>query len=146
MQSKWSVSRVLQHLSVCKLMCYFCLFTFFSLSAAEPERMASSIASLAMAGFMAVLELGCATVLGLPWGKTGGGGGCAIIGAGGGGGGGVKTGREVQVKEGEEGKYGGPALLSSSEVFLNFSSSSAASDFVCETQKSETLVTQTVSD
>lgn len=105
---------------------------------ADPERMASSIASLAKAGFMPWIALGCATVLGLPWGKTGGGGGGAIMGAGGGGGGsdGVKTG--AQVKEGEE---GGPALLSSSEAtFLNFSSSSAASDLVCRTQRSETMV------
>lgn len=83
--------------------------------------MASSIASLAKAGFMRALALGCATVLGLAWGKTGGGGGGAFMGAGGGGGGGgVKTGGEVQVKEGEE---RGPALLSSSEAFLDFSSS-----------------------
>lgn len=77
---------------------------------------------------MGVLALGGATVLGLPWGKTGGGGGGAIMGAcGGGGGGGVKTEGEVHVKEGEE---GGPALLSSTEAFLNFSSSPAASDLV----------------
>lgn len=102
--------------------------TFFSLSAADPERMASSIASRAKAGFMAALALGCATVLDLPWGKTGGVGGGTIIGAGGGGGG-VKIG--VQLKERGEGEEGGPALLSSSEAaFLNFSSSSAASDLV----------------
>lgn len=112
-------------------------YTFFSPSAADPERMASSIASLAKAGFTGVLALGCATVLSLPWGKTGGGGGGATMGAGGGGGGGgVKTGGEVEVKEGEE---GGLARLSSTEAtFLNFSSSSAASDLTCRTQRGET--------
>lgn len=104
--------------------------TFFSLSAADPERMASSIASLAKPGFMGVLALGCATIVGLPCGKTGGGGGGANTG--GGGGGGVKTG-EVQVKEGGEveEEEGRSVLFSSSEAtFLNFSSSSAASDLV----------------
>lgn len=103
--------------------------TFFSLSAADPERMASSIASLAKPGFMGVLALGCATIVGLPCGKTGGGGGGANTG---GGGGGVKTG-EVQVKEGGEveEEEGRSVLFSSSEAtFLNFSSSSAASDLV----------------
>lgn len=62
--------------------------------------MASSIASLAKAGFMGMLALGCATVLGLPLGKTVGGGGGAKRGAGGrGGGGGVKT-VELEVTEG----------------------------------------------
>lgn len=103
--------------------------------------MASSIASLAKAGFIGTLALGCATVvLGLLWGKTRGGGGGAIMGAGGGGGG-VKTGGE-QVKEGGQGEEGEFGLLSSSEAFLNFSSSSAASDLVCRTQRSETMVTQ----
>ncbi|TNN79739.1 hypothetical protein EYF80_009972 [Liparis tanakae] len=66
-------------------------------TAADPERMASSIASLAKAGFVGVLAPGCTTVQGLPWGKAGGGGGGAIMGGGGGGGGGggVKTGGEV---------------------------------------------------
>lgn len=102
--------------------------------------MASSIASLAKAGFMAGLALGCATVLGLPWGKTGGGGGGANMGAGGAGGGGeVKTGEAVQVAEGEGG--GCAPLSSSADTFLNLSSSSAASDLVCRTQRSETMVT-----
>lgn len=80
--------------------------TFFSLSAADPERMASSIASLAKAGFTGVLALGYAIALGFPWGKAGGGGGSAIMGAGGccggRGGGGVEAGGDVQVKEGGE--------------------------------------------
>lgn len=118
-----------------------CISTFFSLPEADPERMASSIASLAKTGFLEVLAL----VLGLPWGKTGGGGGGANMGAGGGGGGGgVKTGGEVQVKDGGEGdgEGVGPAPLSSTEAtFLNLSSSPAASDLVCRTQKSETMET-----
>lgn len=103
--------------------------------------MASSIASLARAGFMGVLALGCAAALGLPLGKTGGGGGGATIGAGGrdGGGGGIKTVGEVEVGAVEE--EGGSALLASSEAaFRNFSSSSVASDLVFRTQRSETMV------
>ena len=72
-------------------------FTFFSLSAADPERIASSIASLTKEGFVGALAFGCAAELGLPWGKAGGGGGGAPIG-----GGGVKT-REEQVKEERQG-------------------------------------------
>ncbi len=97
--------------------------------------MASSIASLAEAGFMGALALEYDTVLGLPWGDKGGGGGGTIMGAGGGCGNGAKTGEgEVQVKEGGEGEGegegGGSALLSSSEAFLNFSTSCAAIDLV----------------
>lgn len=96
--------------------------------------MASSIASLANAGFMAALEpLGCVAVLGLSWNCTGGGGGGGAITGTGGGGGGVKTGVEGE-RGGEE---GGSALLSSSEAFLNLSSSSAASDWVWRTQRSK---------
>lgn len=40
--------------------------TFLSLSAADPERMASSIASLAKAGFMDGFAPGCVAELGLP--------------------------------------------------------------------------------
>lgn len=93
---------------------------------------------------MGALALGGATVLGLPWGKTGGGGGGAIMGAcggGGGGGGGVKTGGAVHVNEGGKGEEGGPALLSSTEAFLNFSSSSPASDLIWRTEKRVTTVT-----
>lgn len=119
---------------------FFCICTFFSLSAADPERMASSIASLAKAGSRGVLALGCATVPGFPWGKTGGGGGGATVGAGGGG---VETDGEVEVTGGGEAEEGALALFSSSEAtFLNFSSSSAASDVVCNTQKGwDTMVT-----
>lgn len=102
-----------------------------SLSAADPERMASSIASLARAGFPGAFAFECGTELVLPWGKTGAGGGGAIVGAGGGGGC-VKR-AEVQVKfSGEEGELG---LLSSSDAnFLNFSSSWAAADLTCRTE------------
>lgn len=104
-----------------------------SLSAADPERIASSIASLARAGFLGAFAFECGTELVLPWGKTGAGGGGAIIG-GGGGGGCVKRG-EVQVKfSGEEGELG--LLLSSSDAnFLNFSSSRAAADLTCHTER-----------
>lgn len=100
--------------------------------------MASSIASLAKAGFMGVLALGCVIVLGLPLGKTGGGGGGANMGAGGVG---IKTVEVEVIEEGVE-QEGGSALPSFSEAaFLNFSSSAPASDLVCRTQRSETMVT-----
>lgn len=99
--------------------------TFLSLSAADPVRMASSMASLANAGFMGVLVFGYATDLGLAWGKTGGGGGGAVMAAEGGGE--LKT-REAQVKDED---VEDPRCLSSSEATsLNFSSSLAASDLV----------------
>ena len=114
------------------------IYTFFSLSTADPERMASSMASLAIPGFMGLLALGCATMVGLPCGRSGGGGGGANMG---GGGSRVETG-EVEVKEGGEEELGRSALLSSSEAtFLNFSSSPAASDLVCWGQRSETTLT-----
>lgn len=57
---------------------------------------------------------------------------------GGGGGGGVKPGGEVEVTGRGEGEEGVLALFSSSEAtFLNFSSSSAASDLICNTQRNE---------
>lgn len=123
-----------------------CISTFFSLSAADPERIASSIAALAKAGFIGVLALGSITVLGLPCGKIGGGGGANVgagsSGGGGGGGGGVKTGGKVEVKEEGAGKDADSAHLSTSEAaFLNFSSSTAASDLVCRKQRSETMST-----
>lgn len=116
----------MQHLPLqCGNRC--CICTFFSLSAADPERMASSMASLAKPGFKGVLALGCATMVGLPCGREGGGGGGANMGDGGG----VRIG-EVEVKEGGEDEGGRSALLSFSEaIFLNFSSSPAASDLVC---------------
>lgn len=95
---------------------------------------------------MGVLALGSITVLGLPCGKIGGGGGANVgagsSGGGGGGGGGVKTGGKVEVKEEGAGKDGDSAHLSTSEAaFLNFSSSTAASDLVCRKQRSETMST-----
>lgn len=105
-------------------------FTFFSLSAAAPERIASSIASLAKAGFMGLLLLGFSRS------STGGGGGGAFMaGCGISGGVGVKTGGVAQVTEGVEGQERGPAPSPSSEDFLNLSSSSAASDFVWRAQR-----------
>lgn len=104
-------------------------FTFFSLSAAAPERIASSMASLAKAGFKEVLLLGFSSK------RTGGGGGVFMDGCGmsRGVGGGLKTGWEVT--EGVEGQERVPAPPPSSEAVLNLSSSSAASDLVWRTQR-----------
>lgn len=96
--------------------------------------MASSIASLAKAGFIGELALDLDTVLGLTSDKTGGGGGSAIMGGGGGDGGDAG---EVHVKEGEKGDEEGPVLFSTTEAILNFCSSTAASDLVWRTQRSE---------
>lgn len=93
--------------------------------------MASSIASLAIAGFMAELTLGRPTGFGLPWDKWGGGGGAAGSGA-------VQTVVEVAEAEEGEGEDGLSEMLSFSDaVFLNMSSSSAASHLVWEKQRAE---------
>lgn len=79
----------------------------------------------------------CTTTLGLTWGGTGGGGGGGgpFWAVGGGDDGWVEAGdmseEERQDKEAVEGEVGGPASLSSAAAFLNFLSSSAASDLVC---------------
>lgn len=95
-------------------------FTFFSFSAAAPERMASSMASLNMAGLVVVLA---AVALGLLWGSGGGGstnmGACCC----GGGGGGENTG-------GGESGDGDKRGSCPSEASRKFWSSAAASDLV----------------
>lgn len=98
--------------------------TFFNFSAAVPERIASIIASLARAG-SATLPPDPCPVLGLGCADGGGGGGGSM--EGGGGGGGVKAGGER--KDGDRGGEGDRPF--SSEDFLIFSSSPAASDLVC---------------
>lgn len=98
--------------------------TFFSFSAADPERMASSMASLAMAGFMGTFG---SDLKDLDSGKTGGGG---ATGGAGGTGEGTKARGEAEVKEGDVETC--VLLFSSGGAFLNISSSSAASDLVCQ--------------
>lgn len=105
-------------------------FTFFSLSAADPERIASIIASLAKAGSMGLLLLGFSRSRG-----GGGGRGAFMAGCGVSGGVGVKTGGVAQVTEGVEGQERDPAPSPSSEAFRNLTSSSAALDWVWRRQR-----------
>lgn len=95
--------------------------TFLSFSAADPERMASSMASRAMAGF--TVMLGCGRVKDFGVGRTGGGGGGVTVEMGGGGGmGGV----DFEAEEVET----CAVPFTATSVFLKVSSSSAASDFI----------------